>query len=153
MIFEFINPSDPYHFEAPDLEIAAVVTFILGQGRGAAHEIDVLKDESELLEIPIFLFGGADKWVQEQFGKTVDQFFEDVKNERRQDLIHSLETVTIGSFEDYLLFWTTMNEFIDPKKRDEYKKTYHDSKLTSMSDFGTYAWEVAKSLKGQEVSV
>lgn len=152
MIFEFINPSDPYHFEAPDLEIAAVVTFILGKGKGAAHEIDAAKDESELLEVPIFLFGGAEKWIQEQFGKPVDKFFEYVKKDRRQDLITSLESVTIGSFEDYGVFWTTMNEFIKPDKKEEYKRAYHDGKLTSMNDFGSYAWAVAKDLKESSVS-
>jgi hypothetical protein len=151
MLFEFINPSDPYHFEAPDLEIATVVTFILGEGRGAAHQVDA-EDEDKQLKVPIFLFGGAEKWVQEQFGKPLEEFFEDVKKNRRQELIQSLESVTIGSLEDYRVFWKTMNEYILPEKREAYKKSYHDGKLTSMNDFGSYAWGIAKNLKKTEGS-
>jgi len=39
MKFNLINPSDAYHFEAEDLEIAAVVVCIIGGGKYGADAI------------------------------------------------------------------------------------------------------------------
>jgi hypothetical protein len=150
MIFEFINPSDPYHFEAPDLEIAAMVTFILGEGKGAAHQVEC--DEEKRLEVPIFLFGGLDKWVQDKFGKSVEDFITYVKKDRQQELITSLESVTIGSLSSYHAYHKAIELIDDPEKKKQYQDYYHDQELTSMNDFGTYARSVAKSMKGADKS-
>jgi hypothetical protein len=146
MIFEFINPSDPYHFEAPDLEIATVVTFILGEGKGAADQVGI-ENEEERLEVPMFLFGGELDWIQATFHKPMDEFLDDVKTNRRQELIKSLESVTIGSLNDYKIYHKTLDLIDDPVKRDQYREMYHDEKRSSVNDFGSYAWKVAKSLK------
>jgi hypothetical protein len=151
MIFEFINPSDTYHFEAPDLEIATVVTFILGAGKGAAQQVDC-ENEVDRLNVPIFISGGAEKWVQETFGKSLTEFLDHVKDTRRQELITCLESVTIGSLNDYNLFHKTLELITDPEKQEQYRVLYHDEKLTSLNDFGTYAWSIAKSMREADKS-
>ena len=36
-VFELINPSDPYTFEAPSIEVAGVVAVLLSGGFGAVN--------------------------------------------------------------------------------------------------------------------
>jgi len=53
MLFEIINPSDPYTIEANALEIAAVACCILGEGKYTLREIT--GDKSGY--VPTFLVG------------------------------------------------------------------------------------------------
>ena len=52
MLFEIMNPSDPYTVVAEDKEIAAVACIVLGTGTYAFKPIDVGD-----FEVPLFLFG------------------------------------------------------------------------------------------------
>jgi hypothetical protein len=146
MIFEFINPSDKYHFEATDLEIGAGVTVILGEGKAAAQCVD-----DENIKVPFFMFGNThDAWFKEKFGFDFEASAHRLKNERKQDLINALNSFTIGTLEDYHVFQEAMKLIDDPKKREKYRKVYHKKKLTSLSDFGTYAWAFARELGNSE---
>ena len=62
--YELINPSDPYTFLAKTKESAALAVFLLGTMYGASP-----KDDDEEKRIPVFLFGGAEEWYQEEFGR------------------------------------------------------------------------------------
>ena len=53
-VYELINPHDNYHFQAPDRLTAALVAFIVGQGRYGAKEV---VPHSETPWSTPFLFG------------------------------------------------------------------------------------------------
>lgn len=148
MIFEFINPSDPYHFTTDDFEVAAVITFILGMGKCGSKEIDPNKDN--LFEVPLLLFGGEEEWTKKTFTMSLAELLHDVKINHKQELVDCLESFAIGSFSEYKEFRKSMADISDLKKRESYRKKYHKNKLTSANDFGTYAWKFAKSLKESE---
>lgn len=88
MLFELINPSDKYTIEAPDLETAALAICILGAGKYALHGID--NDE----QVPIFLFGGHDKWFKENFDRTVTESLDHVDLDK---IATCLDTISLAS--------------------------------------------------------
>ena len=82
MQYELINPSDPYTFLADNKEIAALTVFCLSTQYGA-------QSQDETVEIPIFLFGGAKEWYQNEFGRTPDDGLE-IKKRMLQMLCYLL---------------------------------------------------------------
>lgn len=148
MIFEFINPSDPYHFETDNLKVASVATFILGMGKCGSKEID--SNKGKLFEVPLLLFGGEEEWAQKTFSMSLAELLHDVKVNHKQELVDCLESFAIGSFSEYKEFRESMADILDLKKKESYRKKYHKNKLTSANDFGTYAWKFAKGLKESE---
>lgn len=88
--FEIVNPSDPYTFTAPSLEVAALVIILLGSGRYAAKSLDTPPNEG----VPFFMFGGAEEWFRDNCGCTPD---ESMERTEKSVLADSLDTVTLGS--------------------------------------------------------
>jgi hypothetical protein len=91
MQFEIINPSDPYTMQAPDLKIAAVVVVLLGQGKYALKCTDGRSEG-----VPLFLFGGHDKWFINQFGTNLSDTIDKVIEERAEELALAFDSVTLG---------------------------------------------------------
>ncbi len=146
MLYEIINPSDPYHFEAHDLEVAAICIAILGKGMYGATPLD---DKGEILEdemtIPMFMFG-ADDWFMKQFGVTFTVSMDRVMKDRKLDLMHALESVTLGSFKDRMFVVDALNSIDDPVKKELFKKKWLDEKRTSLNNIGGRADSLVKSL-------
>lgn len=72
--YKLINPSDPYTFLAKTKEPAALAVFLLGTMYGASP-----KDDDEEKRIPVFLFGGAEEWYQEEFCRSTEEGLEKEK--------------------------------------------------------------------------
>lgn len=68
MRYELINPSDKIYYEAPDAIHSAIATILLSVSYGG----ECLDDSEQ--SSPIFLFGGAEKWVKEKSGKTMQEY-------------------------------------------------------------------------------
>lgn len=95
MKFDLINPSDTYHFEAKDLEIAAVMVCVLGGGKYAAEAMG--EDKAEANNVPLFLFGGHDEWFTRKFGMRFEDTVEHCIQHRRGDLAKSFASVTLAN--------------------------------------------------------
>lgn len=94
MKFNLINPSDPYTFEAPDLEIAAVAVCLLGNGQYLA---DALGDDADNgNNVPAFLFGGHDEWFTARFGAGFELVTDRCLKGHPAILAACLESVTLG---------------------------------------------------------
>ena len=73
--FELINPSDAVFFKAPSLSIAAFAVIFLSPKYGA-------KQVDGDLEVPIFMFGGAEEWFKEELKiDDIGTTFETIKEE------------------------------------------------------------------------
>jgi hypothetical protein len=85
--FELINPSDPFTFTAPSLEVAAQAVLLIGEGAYGGKSLDGGKD------VPIWLFGSPDPWFRENFGKTCEESLDS-----RDDaaLAECFESFTLG---------------------------------------------------------
>ena len=82
-IYELINPSDPYTFEAPDIVIAGLTAVLLSPSFGAKRA-DEEVDEST----PVFF--GWEEWLKEHVG-------EELSDEQYKDLIFKVINEFEGS--------------------------------------------------------
>lgn len=95
MLFDLINPSDPYTLEADDFEIAAVAVCLLGAGKYPATALG--NDAREDNNVPPFLFGGHDDWFNQRFGASFEATAERVLEGRADALARALESVKLSS--------------------------------------------------------
>ncbi len=93
MKFNLINPSDAYTFEAEDMEVAAVMVCLLGDGKYGADEIG--KGASNGNHVPVFLFGGHDEWFVRKFGMNFEDTGRHCLDHRRGALADAFASVTL----------------------------------------------------------
>lgn len=141
MLFEVINPSDPYLFEAPELEIAALAVCLVGNGRYAAQEVD---GEAN---VPLFLLGGHDEWFQAQFGRTFEQSLDYCRHEKLAALVACLESFFYGTPELAKMYHKGLELLEDPVKQVQWKTEWKETHRSSMNDIGARAWAYAARLK------
>lgn len=137
--YELINPSDPYTFLAKTKESAALTVFLLGTMYGASP-----KDDNEKKRIPVFLFGGAEEWYQEEFGRSTEA---GLKAEK-QNVADALLSFMYGHFEDRRRYEAALNAITDEEKKKEFMKEWQDGR-TSMNNIGEYAHQLGEKLKGK----
>lgn len=135
--FELINPSDPYTFLAVDLEVAALTVFCISTAYGAESE------DGE--EVPVFIFGGAKEWYQNEFGRTPDEGLES----RKSEVVDSLASMMYGSFEDRKKYEIALHAIDDEEKKENFIKEWNDG-ISSLNDIGTYCHNLAKELRKGE---
>ena len=126
MLYELINPSDQTHFEAPNLLVAALVTFLLGQGQYGAKP-----EDDEAAEVPIFLFGGADEWWSEHFP---DEQMEGAADRHREVLVRSLRSVCYGDLRERRLYDDALAAITDEQKRAEFIESWNDKHRSSLNN-------------------
>ena len=143
MLFEIINPSDPYTMTADSLEVAAVAACLLGEGKVILNQLD--GDEV----IPAFLTGGHNEWFTEKFGRDFDTSIAHVCETDAAGLAKTLGSVFIGDA-------TTRKEFDDmaancktPEEFDALLRTTHDARRTSQNDIGRRAWALADAVQSK----
>ena len=138
--YELINPSDPYTFLAESRETAALVVLLLSAAYGA-HQ----KNGNDDTDIPIFIFGGAREWFQEQFGHTTDQGFEN----NREAVGKALLSFVLGGFEDRRRYDVALDAITENGKKEEFIKQWQDAR-SSVNDIGTYAHSLGKKILESE---
>lgn len=143
MLYEIINPSDPYTIAADDPEVAAVACFLLGNGQYAFKPIDGPEDA----EVPILILVSADEWCEEKFGKKVGLLIADVINNKADALIACLESCLIGRERDRREFEQAIALIDDPKKREEFRAARHDLRRSSLNDIGGRALQLAVAVR------
>lgn len=136
--FELINPSDPYTFIADDLETAALVVFAISPAYGA-------KTKEGELAVPTFIFGGADEWYAEQFGRSVIDGFE----AKKKQLAEALSSMMLGHFEDRRRYEAALAAITEPDKREKFIAEWQDE-CSSLNDIGTRCHKLAEAITRQE---
>lgn len=87
MLYQLNTPEKPYTFEASSFTAACVVTTLLGGGFYSLWQ-------GEKQVMPMFMFGGAEKWYQSTFGKN----FRDVQQEVSPDeILQIYQTILAGT--------------------------------------------------------
>jgi hypothetical protein len=143
MLFEIINPSDPYTIEANSLEIAAVACCILGEGKYALAELSGDKSGN----VPMFMFGGQDDWFMKQFGRTFEQSCNYASQECTDELCCCLASVMIGGADNRRAAEELLKRTGTPQTYLAALYEMHDAKRTSMNDIGRTAWGMADFIK------
>lgn len=92
--YEILGASRPYHFTAPNSQVATVAMMFLGEGRYGFRN---LKDAED--NLPIFRIAGShDDWCKKRFGMAMSELVSKVS--RTKELVtamhRALESVTLG---------------------------------------------------------
>jgi len=133
MLYEMINPSDPYAFEAEPHEAAALAMLLLGPAYGAETE-----NGDDKPRVPVFLFGGAEAWYAAKFGRTAQEGIEALEAEAAA----ALGSVVLGGFADRRRHDAAVSAIGDPAKRQAFEGEWqggaasmHSSIVCNGADF------------------
>ncbi|MFI2810174.1 hypothetical protein [Microbulbifer sp. JSM ZJ756] len=88
---EISNPSDKATIDCSDREAACLAVLILGQGK-----YGIIDDEGDQ-GMPIFVFGGVEEWIEDTFGKSIEQFQESVSHARLAAALESVQLEGVRS--------------------------------------------------------
>jgi hypothetical protein len=138
MLYEIVNPSDPYVMEADDRAVACAAGLILGEG---AYALKAEGASGADLALPIFIFGGAVEWFNETFPTPLESFVP----ANSKAIAAALETVTIGKFDDYHRLRRAA-EALPEDARAAFLTSWHDDKRSSLNNIGRRAKAIAKGL-------
>lgn len=137
MHYEIINPSDPYTFLADSREAAALVIFLLGPAYAAEEE-----QGGDDTGVPLFLFGGAEEWYKETFGRSPAEGIEALES----SVSAALESVMFGHFEDRRRYSAALDAIDDTEKRRRFIEKWQDGH-SSLNDIGTRCHAYAEAIK------
>lgn len=137
MIFDLINPSDPYTLETHDYEVACVSVVLLGEGKYSIKQVD------GDFEMPIFMFGGHDEWFHKTFGKTMEKTIQKVIQEKKTELIDCLQSVIVGSPKDRTLYLEALSLIDGEAQKQQWRDKWHDVHRGSMNNIGSRALKLA----------
>jgi hypothetical protein len=138
IVFEIVNPSDAYTMVSADTVAAAVACLFLGEGRYA------LEDEVGGTACPIFLFGGAEAWLQEAHGTTI----EEVMTTKRSAVIAALRSVLIGGRQAREEVDAALSR-MSPEAGRQWLSERHDKRRTSMNNIGRRAAVLADAIEAK----
>lgn len=134
MEYELINPSDPYTFIADDFEVAALVVLAFGTSYGA-------KPKEGTDRVPILMFTDAEKWYQDQFGRSPEEGLRAKKNA----LAEALDSMMLGEFEDRKRYETALASIAEPEKKVKFIEKWQDE-CSSLNNIGGKAHAMAKAI-------
>ena len=115
-VYELVNPSDPYTFEAPSLEVASLTVSLLGPLYGATSS------NKEEENVPVFIGGGFDTWYQEKFGRMPIEGLDALKKETAA----ALESFVYGTIRARTIYMAAMNAIDDDEKRKSFIEIWED---------------------------
>lgn len=134
MEYELINPSDPYTFIAEDLEVAALVVLTFGTSYGA-------KPKEGTDRVPILMFTDAEKWYQDQFGRSLEEGLRAKKNA----LAEALDSMMLGEFADRKRYEVSLAGITDPEEKERFIAKWQNE-CSSCNNIGGRAHAMAKAI-------
>lgn len=139
MIYDLVNPSDPYTFEASSKEVAALVVIRLSTNYGA-------KAVNEEDNIPVFICFNAEeiqKWYKDTFGRTIEEGARTLRSE----IIKGFESFVLGDRKERECYEAAIAAIDDPQKRSTFITKWDDIKRSSLNNIGGRACEIAQEMK------
>jgi hypothetical protein len=136
VIYEIVNPSDPYTLVSDDLMLAAAATLMLGEGRYG------LKAQDETSVMPV-LFDRALQWLR---GHGIPDFSAFIAANALA-IASVLDSVLIGPSSDRRAIERVLALITDSVERAAARAAYHDERRSSMNDIGAYAGRLANTLR------
>lgn len=149
MIYNIINPSDPYTIAADDFEVAAVACFVLGEGAYAFEPFGAWAWEAP--RVPAFLMTGSDEWCLKTFGCNAFDLAQRVLGTKMQALADCFDSVLIGDCAARKAFEKS-TAGLDLAKTMALKRERHEQMVSSLNDIGARAYRLAAHLRGEQVA-
>ena len=135
-LYELINPSDPYTFRAPSLEIAGAAAAMLSTGFGAVQYDPPAEDDST----PV-LFGWND-WMESR-GMDKSWFLAHLA-----EIADALDSFLIGGRNTRADVEDAMSR-MDEKNREEFRASRQNRYRTSLNQIGEAAYNLSKRLRAK----
>jgi len=139
LLFKIVNPSDPYTIEADSLDVAAVTTVLLGQGKYPLTSLDGGQD------VPLFMFG-ADEWCKKVFSEDLMELSNRVMDTKLAEVADCLDSVLYGDAQDRIEFLES-TEGMTREDFEEARAIRQEKNRSSMNDIGERAYRMAKNLR------
>ncbi|OCZ10248.1 hypothetical protein BFR95_01805, partial [Acinetobacter pittii] len=98
------------------------------------------------LDVPFFLFGGHEEWFISKFGTNFEETLIQVRDEEKQDLADSFNSVLLGSYLDRTAFFKAYNLIKDPAEQKEWRKQWLDERRSSFNNICERAWNYAEQV-------
>lgn len=133
--YELINPSDPYTFKAPSIEIAGLCTVMLSPSFGA-RQVDPPNPDNERTPM---IFGWDEWFANREIG-------ENFINNHLQEIADAFESFLIGDINKRRDV-EEMLALIPAEKQEEWKASRQDRHRTSMNRIGEAAAQRAKAIR------
>lgn len=140
LLFKIVNPSDPYTITASSLDVATVTTVLLGQGKYPLQSLDGGQD------VPLFSFGGADKWCEEVFKENLMELSNRVMDTKMAEVADCLDSVLYGDAQDRIEFLES-TEGMTREDFEEARGIRQEKNRSSMNDIGERAYRMAAKLR------
>ncbi len=136
MLYELVNPSDPYVFQADSFPVAVTTAWLISSMYEANPE-----DGDDYFGIPSFMEDPA-KEYKEQFGDSIEDFI----NKHNAEIVDALQSLVLGGFKDYRQYLLAVEMIDDPEKLMAFREKWNDRR-SSMNNICKHAKELAHGLE------
>lgn len=136
MLYELINPSDAYVFEAQTEEVAVLTAWLLSPSYGARA-----KDSETCFGIPGFMDDPKAEF-ETRYGRTPVEAVMAL----RLEIAAAMESMILGNFKDWPLYQEAYGAIADAEKRRNFKARWRENR-TSMNDIGSEAERISCDLR------
>ena len=130
--YELVNPSDPYTFKAPSIEVAGVCAFLLSEQYGARE----IGGDGE--QTPVMF--GWEEWLRDR------KLSGDWMKANRLAVADAYDSFLIGSHADREDTERAMSSLSDDE-REAFRNERQDRMRTSMAKIGEVAYANAKAMR------
>jgi len=137
-LYEIINPSDPYTFEAPDRETATLVIFLLSTKFAAK----CISDPGDEEDVPMFLLGGATEWWNAHFDPDIQARLK----LRAKDVSDALRSTLYGGETDRETFHKLAGGIPKGPALSQMHLKWNDEHRSSLNDISAAAFANADAL-------
>ena len=141
MLYELINPSDPYIFEADSFGVAVITGMLLGMAYGVEPQ-----SGEDYFPIPLFN-PHAEQDFEQRFGASPKDYL----SAHRPEVIKALKSLMLGHFEDYKRYKAACEAIDDPDKLKVFREKWFDS-ISSINNIHMKAEQLIDLLHQKEES-
>ena len=133
-LYELINPSDPYTFRAPSIEVAGAAVLQLSSNFGAR----CVEPNQERRSTPVIF--GWDEWLDEH---GIDRTWIEA---HITEIADALDSFLIGGANDRADV-ESMLAMLPEEKRQEWRDQRQDRHRSSLNQIGEHAYALARQLR------
>lgn len=144
ILYELINPSDPYTFFASSREVAVLTVLALAPN-GLCGATPLNGDIT--LDVPVFWLISKEEvneWFNAHFGRSIDDALAVLGNE----IADALDSFILGTEAERKLYEKTISLLDSKEKIEAFNAEWDDAKRTSLANYSPRAKMLAEAFRG-----
>lgn len=140
MIYEIINPSDPYTLEAEDDTLAAVACLVLSNGFYFLRREDGVD-----VDMPSAFTQDIQEDIRQRLGINLDDYLQ----ENLSRVAACLRSVTLGTTKDRQSYQLGLSLITDDDGRRKWRDDWDDKRRSSMNNIWARALKMAEAIEAK----